>query len=81
MKTQNTPEELRKLSEEAAAVVAKIQTSRRPVVLFDLCADMYEVTTAANADGLHRWQRLTATGLYSQGCDTLHDIAQMIVQE
>ena len=70
--------QLRELSEDAAAVVAKIQASRRPVVLFDLCAEMYEVATAANADGLHKWQKMTAAGLISKGCDTLANIALMI---
>ena len=65
-------------SNEAAEIVAKIQASRRPVILFDLCEEMYEVTTAADADGLHKWQKMTATGIMSKGCDTLQNIALMI---
>lgn len=66
------------LTPEAVAVVEKIQKSPRRVCLFDTFAELYEVKTKAEADGLHKWQALNACGVYREGRDTLATIARMI---
>ena len=68
-------------ADAVAAVVAKIENSPRPVVLFDNFAQTFEVSTKADPDGLHKWQALTAAGVESQGRATLQEVARMIAGE